>query len=80
VVKTDANDGGFSFQGMQPRQIPKQLILEELESSTKWKRSIRRTDRSWAFDAMRCAAVVAGATAMAECRGGGEAGAAGGDF
>lgn len=36
VVKTDAEMmGGFSFQGMQPRQIPKQLILEELEKQYK---------------------------------------------
>ena len=27
--------GGFSFAGMQPRQIPKQLILEELERQYK---------------------------------------------
>lgn len=32
VVKTDANLlGGFSMAGMMPRQIPKQLIIEELE-------------------------------------------------
>ena len=32
VVKTDANlFGGFSMMGMMPRQIPKQLILGELE-------------------------------------------------
>ena len=32
VVKTDANlFGGFQMMGMQPRQIPKQLIIEELE-------------------------------------------------
>src|SRR5262245_2692841 len=36
VVKTDAEMmGGFSFQGMQPRQIPKQLIIEELERQYK---------------------------------------------
>ncbi|MCI0361424.1 MAG: Gldg family protein [Planctomycetaceae bacterium] len=36
VVQTDANlSGGFSFVGMQPRQIPKQLILEELEKQYK---------------------------------------------
>jgi ABC-2 type transport system permease protein len=36
VVQTDANlSGGFSFAGMQPRQIPKQLILEELEKQYK---------------------------------------------
>src|SRR4029434_1398369 len=36
VVKTDAEMmGGFSFAGMQPRQIPKQLILEELEKQYK---------------------------------------------
>ncbi|QDU31953.1 ABC-type uncharacterized transport system [Anatilimnocola aggregata] len=32
VVTTDAQMfGGFSMQGMQPRQIPKQAIIEELE-------------------------------------------------
>ncbi|MEX2173914.1 MAG: Gldg family protein [Pirellulaceae bacterium] len=32
VVQTDAQlNGGFSMAGMQPRQIPKQLILQELE-------------------------------------------------
>jgi ABC-2 type transport system permease protein len=36
VLKTDAEMmGGFSFQGMQPRQIPRQLILEELERQYK---------------------------------------------
>jgi len=36
VVQTDANlAGGFSFAGGQPRQIPKQLILEELEKQYK---------------------------------------------
>lgn len=36
VVKTDAEMmGGFSFSGMQPRQIPKQLILEDLERQYK---------------------------------------------
>jgi ABC-2 type transport system permease protein len=36
VVKTDAEMmGGFSMAGMQPRQIPKQLILEELEKQYK---------------------------------------------
>jgi ABC-2 type transport system permease protein len=36
VVKTDAEMmGGFSFAGMQPRQIPKQLILEDLERQYK---------------------------------------------
>jgi len=36
VVNTDAQlSGGFSFVGMQPRQIPKQLILEELEKQYK---------------------------------------------
>jgi len=36
VVQTDAQlSGGFSFVGMQPRQIPKQLILEELEKQYK---------------------------------------------
>ncbi len=36
VVQTDAQlSGGFSFSGMQPRQIPKQLILEELEKQYK---------------------------------------------
>src|SRR5439155_21897460 len=36
VVNTDAQMmGGFSMQGMQPRQIPKQLILEELERQYK---------------------------------------------
>jgi ABC-2 type transport system permease protein len=36
VVNTDAQMmGGFSFQGMQPRQIPKQLLLEELEKQYK---------------------------------------------
>src|SRR5207237_692558 len=36
VVTTDAQMmGGFSFQGMQPRQIPKQLILEDLERQYK---------------------------------------------
>jgi ABC-2 type transport system permease protein len=36
VVNTDAQMmGGFSFAGMQPRQIPKQLILEELERQYK---------------------------------------------
>ena len=34
--QTDAQMmGGFSFAGMQPRQIPKQLILEELEKQYK---------------------------------------------
>ena len=36
VVTTDAQlAGGFSFAGGQPRQIPKQLILEELEKQYK---------------------------------------------
>jgi ABC-2 type transport system permease protein len=36
VVNTDAQMfGGFSIQGMQPRQIPKQLILEDLERQYK---------------------------------------------
>src|SRR5262249_37869706 len=36
VVKTDAEMmGGFSFAGMQPRQMPKQLILEELDKQYK---------------------------------------------
>src|SRR5438445_5896 len=36
VVKTDAEMmGGFSFAGGQPRQIPKQLILEDLERQYK---------------------------------------------
>ncbi len=36
VVKTDAEMmGGFSFGGGQPRQIPKQLILEDLERQYK---------------------------------------------
>jgi ABC-2 type transport system permease protein len=36
VVNTDAQlAGGFSFAGGQPRQIPKQLILEELEKQYK---------------------------------------------
>jgi ABC-2 type transport system permease protein len=36
VVNTDAQMmGGFSFAGMQPRQIPKQQILEELERQYK---------------------------------------------
>jgi len=36
VVQTDANlSGGFTFAGGQPRQIPKQLILEELEKQYK---------------------------------------------
>jgi ABC-2 type transport system permease protein len=36
VVTTDAQlMGGMSMQGMQPRQIPKQLILEELEKQYK---------------------------------------------
>jgi ABC-2 type transport system permease protein len=36
VVTTDAQMmGGFSMQGMQPRQIPKQAILEELEQQYK---------------------------------------------
>ena len=36
VLRTDAQlMGGFSFQGMQPRQIPKQAILEELEKQYK---------------------------------------------
>ncbi len=36
VVQTDAQlSGGFSMAGMQPRQIPKQLILEELEKQYK---------------------------------------------
>jgi gliding motility-associated transport system permease protein/gliding motility-associatede transport system auxiliary component len=36
VVQTDANlSGGFSFAGGQPRQIPKQLILAELEKQYK---------------------------------------------
>jgi ABC-2 type transport system permease protein len=36
VVNTDAQlSGGMTFAGMQPRQIPKQLILEELEKQYK---------------------------------------------
>ncbi len=36
IVQTDANlMGGFTFAGMQPRQIPKQLIVEELEKQYK---------------------------------------------
>jgi ABC-2 type transport system permease protein len=36
VLRTDAQlMGGFSFQGMQPRQIPKQAILDELEKQYK---------------------------------------------
>jgi ABC-2 type transport system permease protein len=36
VVQTDAQlMGGFSMMGMQPRQIPKQLIVEELEKQYK---------------------------------------------
>jgi ABC-2 type transport system permease protein len=36
VLKTDAEMmGGFSFAGMQPRPIPKQLILEDLERQYK---------------------------------------------
>ena len=36
IVQTDANlMGGFSFAGGQPRQIPKQMIVEELEKQYK---------------------------------------------
>jgi ABC-2 type transport system permease protein len=36
IVQTDANlMGGFTFAGGQPRQIPKQLIVEELEKQYK---------------------------------------------
>jgi ABC-2 type transport system permease protein len=36
VVRTDAQlMGGFSFAGMQPRQIPKQAIVDELEKQYK---------------------------------------------
>jgi ABC-2 type transport system permease protein len=36
IVQSDANlMGGFSFAGGQPRQIPKQLIVEELEKQYK---------------------------------------------
>jgi ABC-2 type transport system permease protein len=36
IVNTDAQlSGGFTFAGMQPRQIPKQLIVEEFEKQYK---------------------------------------------